>query len=241
MRCPKCEATYFRFRGLSHCVHENCDFCELITEEYQSYNHMPRVECSYCHSTNTKKISTVGRILSTEFWGQCIVYLNKSIYLEGATFFMSLIICSECGKEISDKSSVCIHCGCPIEKVKELNTSKKFVYMCMSACLSNPFKEFDEYDESLCVCPDCGGQLVYHETIIIDNDTDLVVKRYEEKSLESLQNTQSPNIPKCPICSSTNLSKISSINKATKISLFGIFGAGDVGKTYKCNNCGSKF
>lgn len=27
---------------------------------------------------------------------------------------MALIICSECGKEISDKANICIHCGCPI-------------------------------------------------------------------------------------------------------------------------------
>ena len=49
------------------------------------------------------------------------------------------------------------------------------------------------------------------------------------------------NKPKCPICSSTNLSKISSVTKAAKIGMFGIFGAGDIGKTWKCNNCGSKF
>lgn len=29
---------------------------------------------------------------------------------------MALINCSECGKQISDKSSVCIHCGAPVEK-----------------------------------------------------------------------------------------------------------------------------
>ena len=34
---------------------------------------------------------------------------------------MSLIICSECGKEISDKSSVCIHCGNPIYKEEHTN------------------------------------------------------------------------------------------------------------------------
>ena len=28
---------------------------------------------------------------------------------------MALIKCSECGKEISDKSTACVHCGCPIE------------------------------------------------------------------------------------------------------------------------------
>lgn len=49
------------------------------------------------------------------------------------------------------------------------------------------------------------------------------------------------NQAKCPICNSTNLSKISTIKKATKIGLFGIFGAGDIGKTWKCNNCGSRF
>lgn len=49
------------------------------------------------------------------------------------------------------------------------------------------------------------------------------------------------NKPHCPICNSTNLSKISNIGKAAKIGIFGIFGAGDLGKTWKCNNCGSKF
>ena len=49
------------------------------------------------------------------------------------------------------------------------------------------------------------------------------------------------NTPKCPICQSTNLSKITTVQKAGKIALFGIFGMGDNGKTWKCNNCGSKF
>lgn len=49
------------------------------------------------------------------------------------------------------------------------------------------------------------------------------------------------NKPHCPTCNSTNLSKISNIGKAAKIGMFGIFGAGDLGKTWKCNNCGSKF
>lgn len=32
---------------------------------------------------------------------------------------MSLIKCSECGKEISDKASVCINCGCPISQKED--------------------------------------------------------------------------------------------------------------------------
>lgn len=53
--------------------------------------------------------------------------------------------------------------------------------------------------------------------------------------------SSSSNTPKCPICQSTNLSKISSVKKAARVGVFGIFGAGDIGKTYKCNNCGSRF
>ena len=57
----------------------------------------------------------------------------------------------------------------------------------------------------------------------------------------SFDKMNAPNTPKCPICGSTSLSKITLAKKATKIALFGIFGMGDNGKTWKCNNCGSKF
>ena len=33
---------------------------------------------------------------------------------------MALIKCHECGKQISDKSEVCIHCGCPVEEKEEI-------------------------------------------------------------------------------------------------------------------------
>lgn len=39
---------------------------------------------------------------------------------------MALIKCEECGKEISDKATACIHCGCPVnikEITEETNTS----------------------------------------------------------------------------------------------------------------------
>lgn len=50
------------------------------------------------------------------------------------------------------------------------------------------------------------------------------------------------NIPKCPICGSTNINKITVGSRAVKTAVFGVVGAvDDAGKTYKCNNCGSKF
>lgn len=45
----------------------------------------------------------------------------------------------------------------------------------------------------------------------------------------------------CPFCGSTNIHKISLANKAASIGVFGLFAAGHVSKTYKCDNCGSKW
>ncbi len=99
------------------------------------------------------------------------------------------------------------------------------IYVC-SDC--DAFFDSSEYIDGK--CPDCGGTRVMSE----------------EDYYRSIENRPSstpttPNIPKCPICGSTNLSKITIAQKAGKIALFGIFGMGDNGKTWKCNNCGSKF
>ena len=39
---------------------------------------------------------------------------------------MALIKCPDCGKEVSDKSEVCIKCGCPLQgEVKEEKIEKQ--------------------------------------------------------------------------------------------------------------------
>ena len=38
---------------------------------------------------------------------------------------MALIKCPECGKEISDKSKLCIHCGYPLEEENTINSVEK--------------------------------------------------------------------------------------------------------------------
>lgn len=125
-----------------------------------------------------------------------------------------------------------------LKKEQNLHTTKKFIYMCMSSsCLSNPFKEFDEYKEGIQLCPDCGKQLEYYETEIIDDDTDLVVERSEEESKKNIQNTQLSNKPKCPTCSSTDIKKVSDVSKAFSVAMFGLFSQ-KVKKQFHCNNCG---
>lgn len=39
---------------------------------------------------------------------------------------MALIKCPECGKEISDKASACIHCGFPISQTKNMGNAETF-------------------------------------------------------------------------------------------------------------------
>lgn len=39
---------------------------------------------------------------------------------------MALIKCPECGKEISDKSKQCIHCGYPLDELKINNTNQLY-------------------------------------------------------------------------------------------------------------------
>ncbi|RFZ75937.1 hypothetical protein DS742_26215 [Lacrimispora amygdalina] len=69
----------------------------------------------------------------------------------------------------------------------------------------------------------------------------LKIQQFKNQLAQQKQVVEESNVPKCPTCQSTNLSKISTTKKVAKIAAFGIFGMGDNGKTWKCNNCGSKF
>ena len=109
---------------------------------------------------------------------------------------------------------------------------KKLIRKCTLCCR--------EYLKPQAICPKCNivlMKLADYERLGMEANRANFQKEVERQ--EKLQKQQ--NIPKCPICQSTNLSKITNTRKAGKIALFGIFGAGDSGKTWKCNNCGSKF
>lgn len=129
-----------------------------------------------------------------------------------------LIKCPECGKDVSDKSEKCIHCGYPLN----LNTTPLTTKTC-PLCKNNSHIRNGIEDK----CSVCGYVFNVEECKSKD-PTWRIVK-------------EQPNTPKCPICGSTNLSKITNTKKVTKILAFGVFGMGDNGKTWKCNNCGSKF
>lgn len=104
-------------------------------------------------------------------------------------------------------------------------------------CIANKKQEAIEYTRRMALCNEnLATQMV---EMIEGTIKDLDDRKQSFANYQIAQ--QSQNIPKCPICQSTNLSKITNTSKAMKIAMFGVFGMGDNGKTWKCNNCGSKF
>ena len=135
-------------------------------------------------------------------------------------------ICLQCGEEISDnKITICPFCNCL--DLLDKNSYDSIILNYKNA--SNSAKQMFYND------PTFIKMMSYHP--------DMFKRELPKQTNHNTQPSQSttPNIPKCPICSSTDLSKITIAHKAGKIALFGIFGMGDNGKTWKCNNCGSKF
>lgn len=140
---------------------------------------------------------------------------------------MALIKCHECGKEISDKSDKCIHCGYPIKKA--------------TMCIING-KEYDLnfiLDESIHkakrvgmlrqLC-NCGLKTA------VDTINDILEKQEIPKVLNlPIQQTEEENKPKCPKCGCTD---IGVSNRGYSI-VWGFIGAGK--SMNVCKNCGHKW
>ncbi|MBR5635797.1 MAG: zinc-ribbon domain-containing protein, partial [Pseudobutyrivibrio sp.] len=61
---------------------------------------------------------------------------------------MALITCPECGQSVSDKASVCIHCGFPL--AEELNKGFLFCPYCGA-----------KNENTMRVCKQCGKDIVF--------------------------------------------------------------------------------
>lgn len=160
-----------------------------------------------------------------------------------------LMYCKKCG-DVSifypwEKDKTCCVCKSPVYSVPEkyllfykgklydnnLDDSKKdqFLEECVKSSPEFDQKLFDEHDAIV--------DKIMKRSREIEAVSDAIAQGADPKTAFKTAG----NIPHCPICGSAKLSKISGAKKAMKIGLFGIFGAGDLGKTWKCENCGSKF
>lgn len=149
-----------------------------------------------------------------------------------------LIKCPECGKDISDKSKSCIHCGYP------LNESKVHQNTCIINGTSYDLtEELNDLTNDLLVV---AVKKIRQKSLISLGDANNLCKIIREtKQVPPTFNSNSEvvqqNVPRCPYCSSTDLKKISGFSKAGSVALFGIFSVGKVSKQWHCNSCKSDF
>lgn len=161
-------------------------------------------------------------------------------------------ICLKCNRGLLDRDMICDKCGCTDIMDKKEYTNLYNTFQNASEKKRQELRKAPEY------------QLICKYKFIVDKNNTIEKRKvqsakdkekfkqeqnqyYQSLQQKSYQKQVSKTkdeqkfVPKCPTCHSTNLSKITTAHKAGKIALFGIFGMGDNGKTWKCNNCGSKF
>lgn len=130
------------------------------------------------------------------------------------------------------------------EILKKINETEECFYKIFGLISNEQYTQATVYIQNYFQCDENTAKIccldfknkVYDRIMKPDpNLTPQEIARVNREAQEAL------NKPKCPICGSMNLTKISTVGKVAKVGFFGIFGAGDIGKTWKCNNCGSKF
>lgn len=142
-----------------------------------------------------------------------------------------LIKCPECGKEISDKSEQCIHCGYPLQQAKQnicIVNGKEYN---LSFLLDDSLKDIDKLvmfvqltDCYFVACDDAITQII--KTKIIPPYINCITNREHQSQ---------SNLPRCPKCGST---AISTVNRGFSI-VTGFIGSGSPRNV--CQKCGYKW
>ena len=156
---------------------------------------------------------------------------------------MGLINCPECGKEISNESETCIHCGYPlVNYICNINGIEYNLKDELSMALVNNndwIKAIGSLRRKTSLTLSDGKELIE-----IMRNTKSIPEKYESKyPLEdrSKYENRSPSAIECPYCHSTNTKKITNASKAIHTAVFGIFSVSRNSKNYHCNNCNSDF
>ena len=146
-----------------------------------------------------------------------------------------LITCPECGKQISDKSDKCIHCGCPINS----QNSSLYIINGKSYDFSKVLLDIDDDKISHAACvreiSDICNIPIYDANQIYSSIKD------DKLTKEFICNAKSePTTPKCPTCGSTDIQKISATAKVAGAVTFGFFSK-TARSQFKCKSCGYKW
>lgn len=157
---------------------------------------------------------------------------------------MALIVCPECGKEVSDKSEVCIHCGYPLINTKcNINgIVYDFKEELPVALLENTDDYVSVYGmirrKTLLTLADTGDLIRIIKAIRAIPET--FTPKYPLEDREKLYGNSKEKSIECPYCHSKDTKKISTTSKVVNTAVFGIFGT-KRHKQWHCNQCGSDF
>ena len=155
---------------------------------------------------------------------------------------MALINCPECGKEISDKSEVCIHCGFPL-----INTKCNINGVIYDFKEELPIALLEKVDDHVSAIG-----IIRLKTSLTLGDAGELLEIIREK--RAIPSSFTPEFPlenrkelygetgvRCPYCHSKNTKKISNTSKALHTALFGVFSVSRNSKEFHCNHCNSDF
>lgn len=182
---------------------------------------------------------------------------------------MALILCEECGKEISDKACSCPHCGCPvigeiekgffhihwvdfqrssIRKTKVILDGKE-----VAVLKSDGSADIEVYPGQHTVELWQGKHLLLEEMFDISRTnpeeyfafkevmgwTHAALMRVDAEESKKWD-FLSKNTPKCPTCGSKKIKKISLSKKIFAVEMVGL-ASNSIGKTFECKKCGYKW
>ena len=182
---------------------------------------------------------------------------------------MAIINCNECGEKISDRATVCPHCGCPLTYSSEGEIYFHW-YGRPGDSIHKTIIHLDGKEASILKCGDyfkCkisdgihivelfqGKHLLLSDRVEISSTNRNVVfsfketpgfshaklKRIVDQNLHENVQDKFNNIPRCPTCGSKEIKKISTPRKAISINMIGL-ASSSIGKTFMCKNCGYKW
>lgn len=194
-----------------------CEVCGNVYDEYDSCRN--RITCEICGATLDEDNMTaidyakLSEIEKDQYDEQLLNKIKNSPFFQNDLF-----------QEYNSLDSGRFWSGFRVDKWEKLYTIQKHIDNVKSWRKENePFKPFEPIDRQKA----------------IENTRSTVEWQLK---MEQQQKSSNNNIPHCPICNSQNIKRIALSKRAVKTAVFGIVGAlDDSGKTYKCNNCKSKF
>ncbi len=185
---------------------------------------------------------------------QCVRFRLHTLFYLRRKMFMALIKCPECGKEISDKANVCIHCGYPLhkedsQKIRTVTSLKKVIIPC---CKNQPF-----LIPAIKIVREVTGLGLAQAKALVESNNPVVIRDIDLNKatdiaeqfisigvnakiadldeIVSATSSKNEKTPRCPMCGSPS---IATINRGYSM-MWGILGSG--APVNICQSCGYKF